>query len=235
MHVAQPPRQDNWREKMELQNELDMRRDASRPQAQDTGPLVQIEGPDGPQYATREQAVGQKAYVGRDKPDAANVKLQNDARMKMPRLNSVLRSLDRVEKASQAIASNRAFDGGELDKYAIDRTKEGRELVAAIAQMRPALTALTRVPGIGSQSDLEARLDGLQYPSSDLPPEVRQANIEELKAFVSDLKDVYETALNGGQPKAGGVPTFATEAEAEAARLAPGTRVVIGGVSGTWQ
>lgn len=33
----------------------------------------------------------------------------------------------------------------------------------------------------------------------------------------------------------GGARTFATEAEAEAAGLKPGTRVIIGGVSGTWQ
>jgi hypothetical protein len=31
------------------------------------------------------------------------------------------------------------------------------------------------------------------------------------------------------------VPTFSTEAEAEAAGLAPGTRIIINGVSGTWQ
>lgn len=36
-------------------------------------------------------------------------------------------------------------------------------------------------------------------------------------------------------PEAENLPTFATEAEAEAAGLAPGTRVVIGGVTGTWQ
>jgi hypothetical protein len=32
----------------------------------------------------------------------------------------------------------------------------------------------------------------------------------------------------------GNIPTFATEAEAEAAGLTPGTRVIIGGVPGTW-
>jgi hypothetical protein len=47
--------------------------------------------------------------------------------------------------------------------------------------------------------------------------------------------------LSGG--KSGGEPTtsdaqareFATEDEAKAAKLKPGTRVKIGGVSGTWQ
>jgi hypothetical protein len=161
--------------------------------------LVQIADENGnPKWVRESDAVNQPAYVARDKPAAADLKLRNDAKMKMPRVSATLRQLDRVEKASQAIANNKLFDGGEVDAKVIDRTQEGRELVAAIAQLRPSLTALTRVPGIGSQSDLEARLDGLQFPSSDLPPAVRQKNVEELKAFVSDLRDVY-TSLAGDQ------------------------------------
>jgi hypothetical protein len=164
--------------------------------------LVQIADENGnPKWVRESDAVNKPSYVARDKPAAADLKLRNDAKMKMPRVSATLRQLDRVEKASQAIANNKLFDGGEVDAKYIDRTQEGRELVAAIAQLRPSLTALTRVPGIGSQSDLEARLDGLQFPSSDLPPAVRQKNVEELKAFVSDLRDVYTSLADDQSPE----------------------------------
>jgi hypothetical protein len=191
-----PGMNDYQRQRLELE-----RQKLNQPRQQDAGPLVQVAGPDGnPVYATRDEAVGKPAYVARDKPAAADVKLQNDARMKMPRVAALGRQLSRVEAASQAIAKNIAFDGGEADKYIIDRTEEGRELVAAIAQLRPTITALTRVPGIGSQSDLEARLDGLQFPTSEMPPEVRQRSLEELKAFSADLVDVYKSILGGQGP-----------------------------------
>jgi hypothetical protein len=164
--------------------------------------LVQIADENGnPKWVRESDAVNKPSYVARDKPAAADLKLRNDAKMKMPRVNATIRQLDRVQKASQAIANNTLFDGGEADAKVIDRTAEGRELTAAIAQLRPSLTALTRVPGIGSQSDLEARLDGLQFPSSDLPPAVRQKNVEELKAFVSDLRDVYTSLADDQSPE----------------------------------
>jgi hypothetical protein len=86
------------------------------------------------------------------------------------------------------------FDGGEFDAAIVNRTPEGRELVAASAQLLPEITALTRVPGIGSQSDLESRLASLQFPSSEFPPEVNRKNAAELRAFLSDLKDAYTGA-----------------------------------------
>lgn len=47
-----------------------------------------------------------------------------------------------------------------------------------------------------------------------------------------ELKQSPTPAPNSG---AGTTPTFKTEAEAEAAGIKPGTKVVIGGISGTWQ
>jgi hypothetical protein len=49
-----------------------------------------------------------------------------------------------------------------------------------------------------------------------------------------EAKSVLER-INSKPKESGGVASFATEAEAEAAGIAPGTKVIIGGVSGTWQ
>lgn len=51
---------------------------------------------------------------------------------------------------------------------------------------------------------------------------------------VAKVPGMTQGAGGAGAP-AGGAQTFATEAEAEKAGLAPGTRVIIGGKPGTWQ
>jgi hypothetical protein len=62
----------------------------------------------------------------------------------------------------------------------------------------------------------------MQFPNATYPLETQAGMVEQL------LK-------SSDEPAQGGAPTFATEAEAAAAGLQPGTRVVIGGVPGTWQ
>jgi hypothetical protein len=49
------------------------------------------------------------------------------------------------------------------------------------------------------------------------------------------IDTVYSNFGQEAPEQGGGPPEFATEAEAEAAGLEPGTRVVIGGVPGVWQ
>lgn len=171
------------------------RQKLNKPSPSDTGPLVQVAGPDGnPMYATRDQAVGKPAYVARDKPAAADVKWQREIKSKQPRLLAAERRVERLAQAVEGIGKNMAFDGGPLDQYALAWTKQGQEVTQAKAALTSELTALTRVPGIGSQSDLETRLASLPFPSSEFAPEVNANAIAELKAFMADLKDVYGSA-----------------------------------------
>lgn len=174
---------------------LDIERKKLDSKPADTGPLVQVAGPDGnPQYATREQAVGKPAYVARDKPAAADVKWQREIKSKQPRLQAAVRRVERLAEAAKGIAQIPGFDGGPVDQYFIGWTKAAQELKQASAALTPELTALTRVPGIGSQSDLETRLAGLQFPSTEFDPEVNAKAVAELQAFMKDLQDVYGSA-----------------------------------------
>lgn len=158
----------------------------------DTGPLVQVAGPDGnPIYKTREDAVDKPAYVARDKPAAADIKYQREIKTKIPRLKAAERRLERLAEAAGSIEKNWLFDGGKLDQYALAWTKQGGELEQSAASLVPELTALTRVPGIGSQSDLESRLASLQFPSAEFGPETNRKAVAELRAFIADLKDAY--------------------------------------------
>lgn len=130
---------------------------------------------------------------------AAEQKTIRDARMRMPRLQATERRVERLGQAIGALAKNKAFDGGPVDARVLQYTKDGREVMAAQSQLVAELTALTRVPGVGSQSDLETRLANLAMPSLEMPPEVNAKSQAELQAFVADLKAAYQSVLNGGE------------------------------------
>lgn len=66
----------------------------------------------------------------------------------------------------------------------------------------------------------ERQFPGPTYPLKD------QANM---------VRDMLATPGQSAAPQASAPLTFATEAEAEAAGIQPGTKVIIGGVPGTWQ
>lgn len=112
-------------------------------------------------------------------------------RAKSAALNNVTRGVDRVEKALTAIEGMRGADSGPLDQYFVARTKEGQELAAAVGAMQDSMLALTRVPGVGSQSDLEAKLANLKYPDLGNYPTVNRNNVAQLKALVNDLRTQF--------------------------------------------
>lgn len=109
----------------------------------------------------------------------------------------------------------------------------------ALDAIRTTVRKLTRTPGEGSMSDWEGKMSLAQLPTRDV------FNVETLDQGIAQLDELangYETLVGDmlGQPAvapgSGGPKTeFATEAEAAAAGIAPGTKVVIGGVPGTWQ
>jgi hypothetical protein len=212
------------------QARLDIERQKlNKPDKQDSGPLVQVAGPDGnPVYATREEAKGKPAYVARDKPAAADLKYQREIKSKQPRLKAARRRVDRLTEAITSISKNPLFDGGPVDQYALAWTNQGQEVSQSKAALLSELTALTRVPGIGSQSDLETRLASLPFPSAEFSPEVNAKAAAEIQAFVADLEDAYgsveaefKDGASSGQPRQSGEVRVSSPQEAMA--LPPGT------------
>jgi len=140
-------------------------------------------------------------------PSAAEQKAVVAARQKKPMLEAAMRRVDRIAAASDALSqglTGAIADGGKVDQFALFLTKKGAELEQAGGNLVQVLTSLTRVPGIGSQSDLEQRLAMLQIPSSSMPPEVRAKAIDELRLFTADLRDAYALATGDEAPMGGG-------------------------------
>lgn len=125
------------------------------------------------------------------------------AQNKLPRVEAAQRRLERVLEASAALENN-TLSGGPMQGGVIGLTEEGNELDQANAQLLTELTALTRTPGIGSQSDFEQRLQNLVLPSADMYPSVRRKAIAELQAFMEDLSYEIQRIGSGEPPQAQG-------------------------------
>ena len=128
----------------------------------------------------------------------ANAKQSKASAVMLAQLPALQRRIDRLQEASDSISG--FFDGGPVDQFALKLTPENSELESAAAQLKPVLMSFVRVPGIGAQSDLEARLDSLQYPDASQPPQVRNKNIQELKAFIKDLTSAMSASGQSEAP-----------------------------------
>ncbi|WP_125359713.1 hypothetical protein [Stenotrophomonas sp. 278] len=136
-------------------------------------------------------------------PTAAQVKADQAAATKSAQLGNVNRGIDRISAALGNLGG--AFvDTGPVDQYLVRNTAAGQELEAAVGAIQNSMLALTRVPGVGSQSDLEAKIANLQYPSLSNAPSVNANTMKQLKAFVDELQ-----GITGGAGTLGDMPAAA--------------------------
>lgn len=130
----------------------------------------------------------------RPPPSPAQMRDIQARQTKYAQAQNVERGLSRIETALQALSGG-MVNTGPVDQYVQQFTPAGQELEAAVGGMQNSLLALTRVPGIGSQSDLEARIAMLQYPSLGRDPQVNARTLANLREFITDLKAAYDTAV----------------------------------------
>lgn len=122
-------------------------------------------------------------------PSAAEMKAQQANATKTAQLGNVNRGLARIEAALGNLGGP-FVDTGPIDQYLVRNTEAGQELDAAVGAIQNSMLALTRVPGVGSQSDLEARIAALQYPSLSNAPGVNARTLKQLKDFVQELQGI---------------------------------------------
>jgi hypothetical protein len=97
-----------------------------------------------------------------------------------------------------------------------------------------------------SNADIQFLKENMAALDNNLSPEAFREQLQIVLDFVKSTKGSHRQAFLDTYPELAGaqravspaterVPSFATEAEAEAAGIQPGTRVMIGGKSGVWQ
>lgn len=143
------------------------------------------------QRANETLQLAQRAADRADRADSraaqATQAKQDGGGMKIAQIENVNRGINRIDDALKSLSGS-VIDTGPIDQYAQRYTPQGQELEAAIGGIQNSMLALTRVPGVGSQSDLEARIANLAYPALDKSPEVNRRTLENLRQFVSDIQ-----------------------------------------------
>lgn len=133
-------------------------------------------------------------------PTADEVKQRTAATRQLPQLQAVRRRIERIKEAAQSLSGNRYVGTGPIDQFITARSPQGQELEAAVGGIQNPLLALTRVPGIGAQSDLEARIANLQFPQLGMDEEANARSIAELEAFYTDLENGFRNVLGDQFP-----------------------------------
>jgi hypothetical protein len=116
--------------------------------------------------------------------------------LKSPRVAAGARRLQNMVERNNDMRS-KFFKGGKFQEEIASISKEGQAFEAARAQLSAELLALTRVPGIGAQSDFEARLQEMTLPSLSFHPDVNDQQIAELEIFLQDLDQAFENLQSG--------------------------------------
>jgi hypothetical protein len=113
----------------------------------------------------------------------------------IPRVQALDRRVGRMNAALDALEKGKYADTGPIDQFAAALSPEGQELNAAVQQVMSELQALTRIPGVGSQSDWEGRMQQLTLPRLGAHPEVNRKSAQEIQALKDDLMAAYQTAI----------------------------------------
>jgi hypothetical protein len=143
------------------------------------------------------------------KRDNTGVLSQKDATTAKMKLNTVALARQQLQKIRESFDEGRqginAFGPGQ----GFLPTQAGKKFDARVDQMRSTLTALTRVPGVGSMSDYETKLDQSKFPNRRAYESVTADVLNNLDDQLSLIENGYRGLLEGnttppGAPSKGG-------------------------------
>lgn len=137
----------------------------------------------------RSQAAEARQIAAQQKAQQA----QQAINTRQAQLADVQRGVQRVEAALNALDQSRVGTG-PIARTAQQYLPAGQELETAVNAMNNSMLALTRVPGMGAQSDLEARIAGMRFPQLDREEGVNRRTLQDLKSFVSGLSRTAQQA-----------------------------------------
>lgn len=120
------------------------------------------------------------------------------AKSKIMAANNLLRQIAIVEKKFTEAQKDKTATGFIIGKNPV--SEKGRAFDAAVNAMRSSVTAATRVPGVGSMSDFETKLDQSKMPSRDEYNSVTLQQIQEMKDLANGMLSGYSDMLPDATP-----------------------------------
>jgi hypothetical protein len=181
--------------------QLAQERRLSSPQATDTvkPQLVTVNNPDGTttqKWLRPGESDGPAVGSPKTPGQALTPKDTNTARTKRTQVKVARQQLN-VAKAKFAKIKDSlsAGPGGSLVP-----SPAGKAFDAAIDTMRGSITALTKVPGLGSMSDFETRLDQAKFPSRGQYEDVSLQQLQAIEDLLNTVDEGYAEMLGSGSP-----------------------------------
>lgn len=163
----------------------------------------------------------------RDTGSQLSQKDSTTAKMKLNTVKLARQQLGRIREQFDGIKGS--MSAGPFGQGKIP-TEGGNKFDAAVNQMRSTLTALTRVPGVGSMSDYETKLDQSKFPNRNDYESVTEQQISDLDNMLNAIESGYTDLMGGSQqpaqsqqPQSGPVRVSSPQ---EAMQLPPGTQFV---------
>jgi hypothetical protein len=131
----------------------------------------------------------------RDATAALSQKDATAAKLKLTTIQVGRRQLENIRKAfEEGRTGINAFGPGQ----GLLPTQAGKKFDAAINQIRGTWTALKRVPGIGSMSDYESKMDAAQFPGRNDYESVIEQKLQDMEDQLALLENGYSGLLSGG-------------------------------------
>lgn len=123
------------------------------------------------------------------------------AATRLPRAVQAEEALANIKKANATINSKGVgpwgADGGPIEGRLLGLTEEAQLLDQAVNDAFQHVMALTRIPGVGAQSDWEGRLQMIPLPSINQHPSVRAQSIASLESLIADLTETANRVMAG--------------------------------------
>lgn len=149
--------------------------------------------------AQRDTATGKIDVLS--KKDTTATLSQKDATAAKLKLTTIRVGRQQLEKIRKTFEEGKeglnAFGPGQ----GMLPTQAGKKFDAAINQIRGTWTALKRVPGIGSMSDYESKMDAAQFPGRNDYESVIEQKLQGMEDQLALLESGYGTLLGGGSPE----------------------------------
>jgi len=166
-------------------------------------PPVAVLGPDGkPTYVSRQDSIGRTPY---EKPSGGlSPRDATTARNKLSQISLARQQVALAREKFNAIKGS--FSAGPAGNYL--PTQAGQAFDAAVDTMRSTITGIMRVPGVGSMSDYESRLDQAKMPSRGKYEATTVQQLDSLDQMLNGLEQGYSGILGdaGEQSAMGAAP-----------------------------
>jgi hypothetical protein len=129
------------------------------------------------------------------KRDQTSTLSQKDTTVARIKLNQLKVARQQIQNAKDRFAQIKDTPQAGPYQFGSAPTEAGRSFDRSIDQLRGSITAITRVPGVGSMSDYESKLDQGKFPARNEYESVTEQQLNDLEQQLGTIEQGYNDLL----------------------------------------